>query len=421
MDKVRFLMSDTGAQITAACREALEQKGVEVTVVEKDGNKVLQKMLSVRPQVVLLDAFMPGLDALAVKQRYNAAGERHTSFFVTGAFQSEEMVQELLDEGFAYYFVKPFDENVLASRVLKVALGQEKRVLHTSVDSDELTVTDPLDCVAAGLARLTSIETPVCFKDWDGRLNVWYQTSLNDKADASDADAYNACDSNPANPNNPENERMCDFTGWKLWREGVPALSSATLSVEDLGLAEGEYVTAVRFEHGRVEPGFATRGAGEVWERDDLKATNDSIGASESYVHASTFEEDAKAMMYAPAVLHMSVTSDAYALESAELWNGAEMRVWRNKGAVPELLYDDDSDRVVQQTYPELTKTTVTEQAPKARFFDKTGDWLLEHWPALVAGAAAVILGCALIALGGRKAKGSGSESPAPEDHGSVV
>ena len=51
-------MSDTGAEITAACREALEQKGVEVTVVEKDGLKVLQKMLAVRPQVVLLDAFM---------------------------------------------------------------------------------------------------------------------------------------------------------------------------------------------------------------------------------------------------------------------------------------------------------------------------------------------------------------------------
>lgn len=117
MDKVRFLMSDTSADVTAACREALEQKGVEVTVVEKDGLQILQKMLAVRPQVVLLDAFMPGLDALAVKQKYVAAGETHTTFFVTGAFQSEEMVQELLDEGFAYYFVKPFDENVLASRV----------------------------------------------------------------------------------------------------------------------------------------------------------------------------------------------------------------------------------------------------------------------------------------------------------------
>ena len=96
MDKVRFLMSDTSADVTAACREALEQKGVEVTVVEKDGLQVLQKMLVVRPQVVLLDAFMPGLDALAVKQKYVAAGETHTTFFVTGAFQSEEMVQELL-------------------------------------------------------------------------------------------------------------------------------------------------------------------------------------------------------------------------------------------------------------------------------------------------------------------------------------
>ena len=116
----------------------------EVIRAEADGNKVLQKMLAVRPQVVLLDAFMPGLDALAVKQRYNAAGERHTSFFVTGAFQSEEMVQELLDEGFSYYFVKPFDETVLAARVLKAALGTENRILHTSVDSDELTVTEIL-------------------------------------------------------------------------------------------------------------------------------------------------------------------------------------------------------------------------------------------------------------------------------------
>lgn len=144
MDKVRFLMSDTSADVTAACRDALEQKGVEVTVVEKDGLQILQKMLAVRPQVVLLDAFMPGLDALAVKQKYVAAGGTHTTFFVTGAFQSEEMVQELLDEGFAYYFVKPFDENVLASRVLKVAHGHQKRLITASVDSDELKVTDIL-------------------------------------------------------------------------------------------------------------------------------------------------------------------------------------------------------------------------------------------------------------------------------------
>ena len=143
MDKVRFLMSDTSADVTAACRDALEQKGVEVTVVEKDGLQILQKMLAVRLQVVLLDAFMPGLDALAVKQKYVAAGGTHTTFFVTGAFQSEEVEQDLLDNGFSFFFVKPFDENVLVSRVLRAA-GGASRPQPVSLDSDELTVTEIL-------------------------------------------------------------------------------------------------------------------------------------------------------------------------------------------------------------------------------------------------------------------------------------
>ena len=144
MEKVRFLMSDTGADITPLCREALEQKGVDVTVVDKDGSKVLQKMLQLRPHVVLLDAFMPGLDALAVKQRYDATGERQTAFFVTGAFQSEEMVQELLDAGFSYYFVKPFDEDVLASRVQRATPRPVQVVRGSGAVSDETTAFEIL-------------------------------------------------------------------------------------------------------------------------------------------------------------------------------------------------------------------------------------------------------------------------------------
>ena len=146
MDKIKFVMTNTSDIVTEVCREALEAKGVTVMVCDKNGTAALETLLAVHPQACLLDAFMPDLDAITVKQRYeekNSSGV-HTTFFVTGAFQSEEMVQELLDEGFAYYFVKPFDENVLASRVVKVAMGKEKHHLPTSVDSDELTVTEIL-------------------------------------------------------------------------------------------------------------------------------------------------------------------------------------------------------------------------------------------------------------------------------------
>ena len=63
MEKIKFVMTDTGAQVSASCRQALEEKGVAVTVCEKNGSKALETLLSVHPQAALLDAFMPDLDA----------------------------------------------------------------------------------------------------------------------------------------------------------------------------------------------------------------------------------------------------------------------------------------------------------------------------------------------------------------------
>ena len=154
MEKIKFLMTDTGAQITPLCRQALEAKGVQVTVCEKNGAKALRALLEEHPQAALLDAFMPDLDAITVKQRYEAqdtSGAR-TTFFVTGAFQSEEIEQELLDNGFSFFFVKPFDETVLVSRVLKAA-GGPARPQPLSQDSDELTVTEILHQVGVPRAH----------------------------------------------------------------------------------------------------------------------------------------------------------------------------------------------------------------------------------------------------------------------------
>ena len=123
MDKIKFVMTNTSDIVTEVCREALEAKGVTVMVCDKNGTAALETLLAVHPQACLLDAFMPDLDAITVKQRYeekNSSGV-HTTFFVTGAFQSEEVEQDLLDNGFSFFFVKPFDENVLVSRVLRAA------------------------------------------------------------------------------------------------------------------------------------------------------------------------------------------------------------------------------------------------------------------------------------------------------------
>ena len=55
MDKIKFLMTDTGAQTTQLCRQALEAKGIDVTVCEKNGSQALKSLLEEHPQAVLLD------------------------------------------------------------------------------------------------------------------------------------------------------------------------------------------------------------------------------------------------------------------------------------------------------------------------------------------------------------------------------
>ncbi len=142
MEKISFLMSDTEPQVTARCCAALQQQGVETSVCPKDGHQVLKALLERRPDVVLLDTFMPGLDAIAVKQRYDRqVGGTDTAFFVTGAFQSEMLEQELLDAGFNGCFLKPFDEQMLADRVVQVA---GHCAVSMQRDDDEVEVTEIL-------------------------------------------------------------------------------------------------------------------------------------------------------------------------------------------------------------------------------------------------------------------------------------
>ena len=88
----------------------------------------------------------------------------------------------------------------------------------------------------------------------------------------------NACSTNPYNPDNPNNERMYNFENWRLWSQDLSTQESTTLFVEDLQLKEGEYITALAFEHGRVEEGFGTLSQEDgQWDRRERYENNDTL------------------------------------------------------------------------------------------------------------------------------------------------
>lgn len=162
--------------------------------------------------------------------------------------------------------------------------------------TDEFTVIDTLDCATQDLAHLVSITTPQAYQDYDGLMNVWYQTNKtpSDYVDPSGANATVSDghknpwldDKEAMSADEDGDKRVIDYKGWKLWKANVPATVATELSVSDLNLAEGEYVTAFRFEYGRVEVGFTTRQ--DRWDDELLKDEHDDMDDIES-LHSDTF------------------------------------------------------------------------------------------------------------------------------------
>lgn len=230
--------------------------------------------------------------------------------------------------------------------------------------ADEFNMIDEVACVADGSARIVSLTTPVCFGDYDGKMNVWYRTNLTDE-ERSDHDRANACSTNPRNDKNPNNERVHDYTGWRLWREGVSTLESSELSAEELELAEGEYPIALAFEHGRVEEGFGTNIiAADDWQRRDRYEEIDLI--EKPIAHDATFTVPAtadhtddtglsepageKEIVYAPAFVFLQATPEAMENGVDELWNDASIDIHRDLE-----LHHEDKDSVKQSIEPHKT------------------------------------------------------------------
>ncbi len=136
-----LLMTESNPDMTTQYSTALSSHRIKVQTCEKDGTKVLESLLRDKPTAVLLDAFMPGMDAISVKQKYDESGLKGTTFFATGSFVNDTLESEIMDRGFAYFFLKPFDPKVLATRVLSAAAKH----IHLAPEiDDECTVTDIL-------------------------------------------------------------------------------------------------------------------------------------------------------------------------------------------------------------------------------------------------------------------------------------
>jgi len=105
---LRVLVVDDNVDAARALGRLLELLGHQVAVAH-DGPAALATASTVRPELVLLDLGLPGMDGYAVAARLRDAGHRPAALVALTGYGQAEHHQRSSEAGFDHHLVKPVD------------------------------------------------------------------------------------------------------------------------------------------------------------------------------------------------------------------------------------------------------------------------------------------------------------------------
>jgi two-component system, response regulator PdtaR len=128
----RVVLAEDEALIRLDLREMLEEEGYEVVGEAGDGETAVIMARDLRPDLVVMDIKMPGLDGLTAAERITE--RRLAPVLVLTAFSQQELVHEAAQAGAMGYLVKPFQKaDVVPAIELAVARHEERSALEGEV------------------------------------------------------------------------------------------------------------------------------------------------------------------------------------------------------------------------------------------------------------------------------------------------
>ena len=118
-EKITVLIADDNTDFASTLKNCLEkQEDMEVVGMAKDGNEAVERVLELKPDVLLLDVIMPHLDGIGVLEKLgNSNLEKLPLCVMLSAVGQDKVTRQAINLGAQYYVVKPFEIDVLIKRI----------------------------------------------------------------------------------------------------------------------------------------------------------------------------------------------------------------------------------------------------------------------------------------------------------------
>lgn len=125
--RMKVLISDDRRDYFSKCSAIFAAYNYEAILAPKDGEKVCEMIRETRPDVVLMEVFMPRKDAVTVMREIGAEqGITPPLFMTISSFDSAALERELTAAGATYLFLKPIEIDVMVERIMEIADNRKK-------------------------------------------------------------------------------------------------------------------------------------------------------------------------------------------------------------------------------------------------------------------------------------------------------
>lgn len=128
MDKLRVIIADNNVHDRESKQKTMTEKGMQVVLATGNGSKALEAIRSEKPDIVVMDMVLPGIDGIGILEEMNQThqGEKKTIYIVETALRMENLVEQAIQAGADYYMMKPVSHSMLIKRMFQLIEKREE-------------------------------------------------------------------------------------------------------------------------------------------------------------------------------------------------------------------------------------------------------------------------------------------------------
>jgi AmiR/NasT family two-component response regulator len=180
----RIVVAEDEALIRLDLVEMLREEGYDVVGEAGDGEEAIRLVEELRPDIVVLDVKMPGLDGLSAAERIGE--QRLAAVVMLTAFSQRELVERARDAGALAYVVKPFTRADLVPAI-EIALSRHAELVALEAEVADLAerfeTRKRVDRAKSMLMGSLGLTEPDAFR-WIQKTSMDRRLSMREVADA---------------------------------------------------------------------------------------------------------------------------------------------------------------------------------------------------------------------------------------------